>query len=105
MAQAFGPILKANGGGAFAQMNSLSSLTNFTAFTTYSASKAAAYSVMQGLREAWAEQGTQVVSIMAGPIKTAMADSAGIGEGAASPSLVADALIDVRSVVRDLFAW
>lgn len=53
LAQAFGPVLKANGGGAFVQMNSLASLKNFLPFTGYSASKAAAYSVTQGLREAW----------------------------------------------------
>ena len=94
LAQAFGPVLKANGGGALAQMNSLASLKNFTPFTTYSASKAAAYSVTQGLREAWAEQGTQVISIIAGPLKTEMSDSAGMGEGAPSPDLVAEALID-----------
>ncbi len=93
LAQAFGPVLKANGGGALAQMNSLASLKNFTPFTTYSASKAAAYSVTQGLREAWAEQGTHVISIIAGPLKTDMSDSAGMGEGAPPPSLVADALI------------
>lgn len=93
LAQAFGPVLKANGGGALAQMNSLASLKNFTPFTTYSASKAAAYSVTQGLREAWAEQGTQVISILAGPLKTDMSDSAGMGDGAPSPDLVADALI------------
>lgn len=93
LVQAFGPVLKANGGGALAQMNSLASLKNFTPFTTYSASKAAAYSVTQGLREAWAEQGTQVISIIAGPLKTDMSDSAGMGEGAPSPDLAAEALI------------
>ncbi len=93
LAQAFGPILKANGGGAFVQMNSLSSVKNFLPFTGYSASKAAAYSVTQGLREAWLAQGTQVISVMAGPIKTDMADSAGMGEGAASPSLVFDGIL------------
>lgn len=94
LAQAFGPVLKANGGGAFAQMNSLSSLKTFTAFTTYSASKSAAYSVTQGLRDAWTDQGTQVISILAGPIKTDMADTAGLGEGAPPASTIADALID-----------
>ncbi len=93
LAQAFGPILKANGGGAFVQMNSLASLRNFLPFTGYSASKAASYSVTQGLREAWAEQGTQVVSVIAGPIKTDMADSAGMGEGAPPPSIVADGIL------------
>ena len=74
-------------------MNSLASLKNFLPFTGYSASKAAAFSVTQGLREAWAEQGTQVISVIAGPIKTDMADSAGMGEGAPPASLVADGII------------
>jgi len=93
LAQAFGPILKANGGGAFIQMNSLASLKNFLPFTGYSASKAAAFSVTQGLREEWADQGTQVVSVIAGPIKTDMADSAGMGEGAPPPSIVAEGVL------------
>lgn len=93
LAQAFGPILKANGGGAFVQMNSLASIKNFLPFTGYSASKAASYSVTQGLREAWADQGTQVISVIAGPIKTDMSDSAGMGEGAPPPSLVADGIL------------
>ncbi|TQV86476.1 SDR family oxidoreductase [Aliikangiella coralliicola] len=93
LAQAFGPILKNNGGGAFVQMNSLASIKNFLPFTGYSASKAAAYSVTQGLREAWAAQGTQVISVIAGPLKTDMADSAGMGEGAPPPSLVADGIL------------
>ncbi|BCD95848.1 SDR family oxidoreductase [Marinagarivorans cellulosilyticus] len=93
LAQAFGPILKNNGGGAFVQMNSLASIKNFLPFTGYSASKAAAYSVTQGLREAWTEQGTQVISVIAGPLKTGMADSAGMGDGAPPPSLVADGVL------------
>ncbi len=93
LAQAFGPILKANGGGAFVQMNSLASLKNFLPFTGYSASKAAAYSITQGLHEAWQEQGTQVISVIAGAIKTDMSDSAGMGEGAPPPSLVADGIL------------
>jgi len=93
LAQAFGPILKANGGGAFVQMNSLASLKNFLGVTGYSASKAAAFSVTQGLREAWTEQGTQVISVMAGPIKTDMSVSVGMGEGAPPPSLVAESVV------------
>ncbi len=93
LAQAFGPILKANGGGAFAQMNSVASIKNFFPFTGYSASKAASYSITQGLREAWADQGTQVISVLAGPLKTDMADSAGMGEVASPPSLVSDGIL------------
>ncbi len=93
LAQAFGPILKANGGGAFVQMNSLASIKNFLPFTGYSASKAASYSVTQGLREAWADQGTQVISVIAGPIKTDMSDAAGMSEGAPPPSVVSDGIL------------
>lgn len=93
MAQAFAPVLKANGGGAFVQLNSVASLRAFAGFATYCASKAAAYSITQSLRELLAEQGTQVVSVHPGPIATDMADSAGFTDVAAPSSLVADAII------------
>lgn len=93
MAQAFAPVLKSNGGGAFVQLNSVASLKCFPPFATYSASKAAAYSITQALRELLSEQGTTVVSVHPGPIATEMADSAGIGEIAEPPSLVAEGII------------
>jgi len=94
VAQAFAPVLKANGGGYFAQLNSVASVKNFADFATYSASKAASYSITQALREKLEEQGTTVISIHPGPIDTDMAHGAGLGEIAEPPSLVADALID-----------
>lgn len=93
MAQAFAPVLKANGGGVFAQLNSVASLTSFPAFSSYCASKAAAYSFTIALRASLAEQGTQVISIHPGPIATDMAHDAGLTEIAEPPSVVADALI------------
>lgn len=42
---AFAPVLKANGGGSFARVNSVVSLKSFANFATDSASKAAAYSL------------------------------------------------------------
>ncbi|MGK0310003.1 MAG: NAD(P)-dependent dehydrogenase (short-subunit alcohol dehydrogenase family) [Lentimonas sp.] len=51
MAKAFAPILKANGGGVFVQLNSVTSLKNFPDFATYCASKAAAYSFTQALKK------------------------------------------------------
>ncbi|QBF33255.1 SDR family oxidoreductase [Thalassococcus sp. S3] len=92
LALAFGPVLKANGGGAFVQMNSVASLTNFLPFTGYSASKAAAFSFTQALRQDWDEQGTQVISVIAGPIKTDMADAAGVGDDAPPASVVFDGI-------------
>jgi NAD(P)-dependent dehydrogenase (short-subunit alcohol dehydrogenase family) len=93
MAQAFAPVLQANGGGAFVQLNSVASLRNFADFATYSASKAASYSITQGLRDTLSARGTQVVSVHPGPIATDMADSAGLSDVAESPTTVADGII------------
>ena len=93
MVQAFAPVLKSNGGGALVQLNSVASLRNFADFATYSASKAASYSITQGLRDKLSEQGTHVVSVHPGPIDTDMADDAGLTEVAEPPSLVADGIL------------
>ncbi|MDD5322793.1 MAG: SDR family oxidoreductase [Methylococcales bacterium] len=93
MAQAFAPILKANGGGAFVQLNSVASLKCFSDFATYSASKAAAYSITQALHELLGQQGTTVLSVHPGPIATDMAAAAGFAEIAEPPSLVAEGIV------------
>lgn len=93
MAQAFAPILKANGGGAFVQLNSVVSIKTFANFATYSASKAASYAITQALRELLSEKGTRVLSIHPGPIATDMSSAAGLGDIAEPPTLVADGII------------
>jgi NAD(P)-dependent dehydrogenase (short-subunit alcohol dehydrogenase family) len=93
MAQAFAPVLTANGGGAFVQLNSVVSVKSFADSATYSASKAASYSITQALRDKLKAQGTQVVSVHPGPIATDMADSAGLGAIAEPASLVADGIV------------
>lgn len=93
MGQAFAPVLKTNGGGAFIQLNSVASIKNFVPVATYSASKAAAYSITQALRDLLSEQGTSVISVHPGPIATDMANDAGMGEIAESTSLVADGIV------------
>ncbi|MFN3161417.1 MAG: SDR family oxidoreductase [Rubinisphaera brasiliensis] len=104
MAQAFAPVLKANGGGAFVQLNSVASLKSFPAFSTYAASKAASYSMTQALLFDLGEQGTQVVSVHPGPIATDMADHAGLTEIAEPASLVADAILAALSS-GEFHAW
>jgi len=93
MAQAFAPVLKANGGGALAQLNSIASMKNFADFATYSASKAASYSITQALRDTLQAQGTRVVSVHPGPIATDMGNTAGLGEIAEPAELVPQAII------------
>ena len=98
MAQAFAPVLKTNGGGAFIQLNSVVSMKSFAKFATYSASKAAAYSITQALRDLLSKQGTIVLSVHPGPIATDMGDAAGLTEIAEPPSLVADAILAALKV-------
>jgi NAD(P)-dependent dehydrogenase (short-subunit alcohol dehydrogenase family) len=94
MAQAFAPVLKANGGGVFAQINSVASLKSSAIAPTYCASKAAAYSITQALREQLSEQGTYVLSVHPGPIATEMSDAAGLTEIAEPPAIVAERMIE-----------
>jgi len=91
--RAFAPVLKANGGGALVQLNSVVSMKCFPQFTTYCASKAAAYSVTQAIRKLLSEQGTDVLSVHPGPIATDMGDAAGLSEIAEPPELVGEAII------------
>ena len=93
MAQAFAPVLKKNGGGAFVQLNSIASLRAFPDFATYAASKAAAYSITQALQSQLAEQGTAVVSVHPGPIQTDMATEAGLADVTDPPEVVAQAIV------------
>ncbi|MEO7559708.1 MAG: SDR family oxidoreductase [Nitrosospira sp.] len=93
MAQAFAPILKVNGGGAFVQLNSIASLKCSANFATHSASKAAAYSITQALRELLDQQGTAVLSVHPGLIATDMSDAAGLGGIAEPASLVGEGIV------------
>ncbi|WP_182869314.1 SDR family oxidoreductase [Stieleria mannarensis] len=92
VAQAFAPVLKANGGGALVQLNSVVSIKSFSDFASYSASKAASYSLTQALRDRLSDQHTAVVSVHPGPIKTDMAHNAGLEASADSPTVVAEAI-------------
>lgn len=93
MARAFAPILKANGGGVFVQLNSVASLKSFPDFATYCASKAAAYSFTQALRNDLADQNTHVLSVHPGPIETDMAHQAGMGSMGDPVSVVSEGII------------
>lgn len=70
MARAFAPVLAANGGGAMLNVHSL--LSWLSAGDGYSASKAAAWSVTNGLRSALQASGTQVTGLHVGFMDTPM---------------------------------
>lgn len=92
MAQAFFPALEKNSG-AFVQLNSVASIKNFTPFTGYCASKAAAYSVTQGLKELGKQKNVHVLSVHPGPIETDMGAQAGFEGMGDSPAVVAEGIV------------
>lgn len=100
VAQAFLPVLKANGGGAFVQLNSVVSLKCFPQFSTYCASKAASYSLTQALRSLAAGDGVEVLSVHPGPIATDMGHDAGLSEIAEPPELVSEAIVAALAAGR-----
>jgi NAD(P)-dependent dehydrogenase (short-subunit alcohol dehydrogenase family) len=73
LSRAFAPVLAQNGGGAIVNLLSVLSWVAVPYAGTYSASKAAAWALTNWLWTALREQGTQVVSVHAGPIDTDMA--------------------------------
>lgn len=92
VAQAFISTLEKNQG-AFVQLNSVASIKNFASLTTYSASKAATYSITQGLRETLSQKGIHVLSVHPGPIATKMAEDADMIEIAAPATDVAEGIV------------
>ncbi len=85
--QAFAPVLKANGGGAIVNVLSVLSWINVGGAATYCASKAAAWSLTNGLRGELRSQGTQVLAVHVGSMDTDM--TRGIDQPKADPHDVA----------------
>ena len=70
MTQAFAPVLKANGGGAFVNILSVVSWVAMPHLTAYSASKSAGWSYSNAARIELAGQGTEVVGVHVGYVDT-----------------------------------
>jgi NAD(P)-dependent dehydrogenase (short-subunit alcohol dehydrogenase family) len=73
MCRAFAPVLAASGGGAIVNMLSVTSFYNNPFNSSYGASKAAGWSLTNGVRLELHHQGTLVVAVHAGFIDTDMA--------------------------------
>jgi NAD(P)-dependent dehydrogenase (short-subunit alcohol dehydrogenase family) len=91
--QAFAPVLKKNGGGAIANLNSVASFVSFPILATYSASKAATHSLTQVMRAMLRGQKTQVFGVYPGPIDTRMGEA--LTREKASPADAARAIVAV----------
>lgn len=91
VANAFAKTLEKNKG-ALVQMNSVASLKNFPHLSIYSASKAASYSLTQGLRADLKDKGVNILSVHPGPIDTEMAAEAGF-DNPSSPETVSEGIV------------
>jgi len=92
MCRAFAPALAANGGGAIVNMLSVTSFYTIPLDASYGASKAAEWSLTNGVRIELAHQGTLVIAVHAGFINTDMA--AGTNAPKISPQSVAQQAFD-----------
>jgi NAD(P)-dependent dehydrogenase (short-subunit alcohol dehydrogenase family) len=92
MCRAFAPVLAANGGGAIVNMLSITSFYTNPFNASYGASKAAAWSLTNGVRLELHHQGTLVVAVHAGFIDTDMA--ALVNAPKDSPESVAQQVFD-----------
>jgi NAD(P)-dependent dehydrogenase (short-subunit alcohol dehydrogenase family) len=92
VAQAFVGILEQNQG-ALVQLNSVASFRDFADIATYSASKAAAYSLTQALREDLVEKGVQVISVHPGGVVTDMAKECNVSTTTPA-SVVGETLVE-----------
>lgn len=70
VAQAFAPVLSANGGGALLNVLSVASWINSPMLAVYGASKSAAWALTNGLRHELRAQGTQVLALHMGFVDT-----------------------------------
>lgn len=92
VAKAFAATLEKNHG-AFVQLNSVASFRDFADIATYSASKAAAYSLTQALREDLGKKGVQVVSVHPGGVVTDMANECSV-DTTTPASVVGETLVE-----------
>lgn len=92
MARAFAPALASNGGGAILNVLSALSWISAPGATVYAASKAAAWSLTDGIRIELADQGTQVVAMHMGMVDTDM--TAGMDLVKISPATAVNAALD-----------
>jgi NAD(P)-dependent dehydrogenase (short-subunit alcohol dehydrogenase family) len=98
MIRAFAPILGRNGGGAIVNALSVLSFVNYAPWGSYSASKSAAWSLTNSVRDELAVQGTLVVAVHSALVDTDMA--AGLELPKLEPQVYVDAALDALEAGR-----
>lgn len=98
MSQAFAPVLAANGGGGIVNVLSIVSWINAPALSPYSVSKAAAWSLTNGLRHELLAQGTQVLGLHMGYVDTDMTQ--GFDVPKTPPRVIAARTLDALAAGR-----
>ena len=103
VSKAFAPILKANGGGALLNVLSIASWVNGGGLAAYSASKSAAWSLTNALRNELAVQKTQVLGLHMAYVDTDL--TRGLDAPKSSPEeIVKRALDGLESDVDEVLA-
>jgi NAD(P)-dependent dehydrogenase (short-subunit alcohol dehydrogenase family) len=92
MCRAFAPVLGRNGGGCIVNMISILALVQLPLMGSLCASKAALWSLTQGVRAELAKQGTLVVGVLPGAVETRMTE--GVPVPKIKPAEVARAALD-----------
>jgi NAD(P)-dependent dehydrogenase (short-subunit alcohol dehydrogenase family) len=103
LSQAFAPVLQRNGGGAIVNVLSVLSWLSIPGVATYSASKSAAWSMTNGLRNELRAQSTHVVGVHVGYMDTDM--TRGLDAPKAQPrDVVAQVLAALESGAEEVLA-
>jgi NAD(P)-dependent dehydrogenase (short-subunit alcohol dehydrogenase family) len=102
MCRAFAPVLARNGGGAIVNIASILGRVSLPRVGSYSASKAALYSLTQGIRGELAGQGTLVVGVMPAFVDTDMTRRLAIPK--LSPGDAASSVVEaLRTGAEDVY--
>jgi NAD(P)-dependent dehydrogenase (short-subunit alcohol dehydrogenase family) len=102
MCRAFAPVLAGNGGGAIVNVLSLVARVPLWFGGSYSASKAAALSLTQSIRDELLGQRTLVIGVLPGSVDTDMTE--GIDVEKVAPSVVATAIVAaLREGTEDVY--
>ena len=100
--QAFAPKMIKSGGGCVVNLNTVGSFRSLPFAPTYCATKAASFSLTQGLRNELVPYGVHVISVFPGPIDTEMAE--GLPMETTDPAVVGRAVVGaIRSEQAFLF--